>query len=88
MAAEMGVRDDLAVALEMMTAAISPNVYRKAAADLGRMEQAETAFKYTRAALDRHRREPERPNDYDVGYEDGYQAGAEAQREPAGRGTA
>ena len=58
-------RDDLAVALEMMAAAISPDVYRKAAADLGRMELAETAFKYTRRALDRHRAEPE----CDCGYE-------------------
>lgn len=55
------VREDLAVALEMMTAAISPDLYRKAAAEFGRAEQADTAFKYTRAALLRHRTEPDGP---------------------------
>ena len=58
-AAEPTVRDDLAEALEMMGEAIGLAAYRKAAADLGRIPVAETAFKHARLALARHHAEPE-----------------------------
>jgi hypothetical protein len=56
---EQTVREQLQVALEAMGAAISPDVYRKAAADLGRMEVAESAIRLAHAAIERANREPE-----------------------------